>query len=120
MATIVDSDVAYGSLVLTFDSVAYVAEDIDWTQDSINIEQRNQVGIPAGQVNIEGFVSGTATLQLATAATAMPVINGISAAVDLGRGGTKKYFITSVGKRFSHVGEIKIPISFKEYITAPA
>jgi hypothetical protein len=67
-----DSSFAYGSRVLTIDSVAYVAENCVVNRGSKTIEQTNEIDEPTRQVSYRTFVVGSATLQLASTATVIP------------------------------------------------
>ena len=64
-----DGTVAYGSKVLTINSVLFVAENIEVRRPIIKIERRNELHEPNGKVGIKDFVTGSATLQLAQSGT---------------------------------------------------
>lgn len=92
--------VGYGSLVLTINSVAYVAEDISLTIPTRTIERNTELGAPGDFVLIEGRTTGSATLQLATATTVLPT-NGQEFSVDLTEAGsTQDYVVSNVSRTF--------------------
>lgn len=114
-----DGGLVFGSQVLTIDSVAYVAENISVDAPSAVIEQKNIYGVPSGQVIVEGFVTGTATLQLASSATVLPTIGDAFQLTTVG--GVSVYFLVSqVGQAFSQDAETKVNISFRKRINTPA
>lgn len=114
-----DGGLVFGSQILTIDSVAYVAENISVDAPSAVIEQKNIYGVPSGQVIVEGFVTGTATLQLASSATVLPTIGDAFQLTTVG--GTSVYFLVSqVGQSFSQDAETKVNISFRKRINTPA
>jgi hypothetical protein len=114
-----DGGLVFGSQVVTIDAVAYVAENISIDAPSTVIEQKDEYGVPSGQVIVEGFVTGTATLQLASSATVLPAIGDAFQITTIG--GTAVYFLVSqVGQAFSQDAETKCNISFRKRINTPA
>lgn len=115
-----DGGLVFGSQVVTIDSVAYVAENISIDAPSTIIEQKNQYGVPSGQVIVEGFITGTATLQLASSTTAMPSIGDTFTLVQVGGGSGVNFLVSQVGQSFSQDAETKVNISFRKRINTPA
>ncbi len=114
-----DGGLVFGSQVVTIDSVAYVAENISIDAPSTIIEQKDEYGVPSGQVIVEGFVTGTATLQIASSATALPAIGDAFQITTVG--GVAVYFLISqVGQSFSQDAETKVNVSFRKRINTPA
>ena len=114
-----DGGLVFGSQVVTIDTVAYVAENISIDAPSTVIEQKDEYGVPSGQVIVEGFVTGTATLQLASSATTLPAIGDAFQITTIG--GTAVYFLVSqVGQAFSQDAETKCNISFRKRINTQA
>lgn len=106
-----DGDVSYGSRVLTIATVTYVADDFGYDTDSKSVTRTNEKDVPSGRVNVIGEKKGSATLQLATSATALPkfgdqctVTEGVLTVLNVGRKETKN-------------GETKVPITFVVNIT---
>lgn len=112
-----DASLPYGSVVLSINSVNYVAENISFTTGSVVPEIFSEVGIPSGQVVIPTFASGSAQLQLATTSTAVPTV-GMTFDEDLGRGTAERWVITEVGRTYESQSINKVPISFREVINA--
>lgn len=110
MAFTKDGTHKYGSIVLTIDAITYVAENFETSQPSNAVEVTNENGEPAGQVIVPGFVTGSATLQLATAATALPAI-GDEFTVD-----TVAYIVSEVGESRTQNDITKCNISFRKKI----
>ena len=108
----------YGSKVLTINTVTYVANNIRATQQAKEIRRTNELGAPSGNIGVEDFTEGTATLQLATSSTAYPAL-GDTFAVDLFKAGsTQTYWIKSVSPAYDHEGETLIDISFVKDVAA--
>lgn len=108
-----DGSLPYGSVVLTINSVTYVAENITTTIPlGTTIERRDEIGEPSGQVLVKGFETGSATLQLATGSTATP------AQFETFTHNSKTYIITEVSEPMQQDGENKVNISFRKKISA--
>lgn len=124
-----DGTIPYGSDVIaigTFTGGApptigsttnYVADSISFNRPAKVIERTNENDEPSGQVIVAGFVTGSATLQLATTSTAYPTqgqhfTHSIS--------GSAEYFvIDSVDQPLTKEGESKVNITFRKvYNTA--
>lgn len=113
-AFINDGTLPYGSQVLTIDTVAYVAENINITRPGTILERKSEIGDPSGQVGIAGFVTGSATLQLAAAATAHPDL-GDTFTATFGEG-SETWFVSSVSPAYEAEGITKINIEFRKKI----
>jgi len=116
MPLVNDGTVQYGSRVLTINSVTYVAEQIEVRRPTFVIERRNQLNQPSGQVIDDDFVTGTATLQLATGSTAIPT-NGQSFTETFGAA-SETFLISEVGQPEEQGGEKKVTISFRKKYNA--
>lgn len=104
------STLPFGSEVLSIDSVEYIAENLRLSQPSVTAERQDQVGGPNGFALNKAAKTGTATLQLATASTAIPQVGHqfTRATID--------YVLTDVGEEQSQNGFKTVPISFRELI----
>lgn len=116
-----DGTLAYGSRVLSItnpsaSAVNYIADDINITRPSKIAEANNQLGEPRGQVGVATFVTGSATLQLATSSTAMPKL-GATFTEDFGEG-DETFFLSEVGRAEVADGLTKVPVSFRKKINA--
>src|SRR5262245_61490900 len=96
MPLINDGTVQYGARVLTINSVTYVDENHQATRPSTIIERRNELNEPSGQVAIADFVTGSASLQLATGATVTPPLGETFTTTFLAAAET--FFISQVGQ----------------------
>lgn len=114
-----DGGLVFGSQTVTIESVTYVAENISIDEPSSIIEQKNQHGVPSGQVIVAGFITGSATLQLASGSTALPALGDDFAIVPVG-GGSVTFLVSQVGQAFSSDAETKVNISFRKRINTPA
>ena len=109
-----DGTIPYGSRVLSIAAVSYVADNIEVQRPSKTIERTNEIDEPSGQVSYAGFVTGTATLQLATTSTAQPAAGAeFSATFDSGIG-SETFYVTDVGRSESKESEKKVNISFRK------
>jgi hypothetical protein len=111
----VDNNVPYGAQILTIGATAYVAENITFTTPTTVIERRDEDGDPSGVVIIEGFGTGSATLQFATTLTMVPAVgatftltrNGGATAVTIG------CVISEVSDAYSQLDAKKANINFR-------
>ncbi|PAW76820.1 MAG: hypothetical protein B9S32_13865 [Verrucomicrobia bacterium Tous-C9LFEB] len=112
-----DGSIPYGSKVLTIATVTYVADSIKVSRPSKVIERTNEIDEPSGQVIIGGFVTGDATLQLATAATAYPPL-GSEFTITLDTViGAETFIITERDDAVAKGDETKVPIKFRKKIS---
>jgi hypothetical protein len=113
-ATYNDGTVAYGSRVITINSVAFVADNINVTRPTKAVDRTNELGEPSGSVGIADFVTMTAQLQLAD--TLVEPENGqTTAALTFDTSiGAETFFVTSVGRAEVKDGETKVNVSFKK------
>lgn len=100
----------YGSEVLSIDSVNYIAEQLRVSQGSVSAERMDENGGPNGFALNKAARTGTATLQLATATTAIPLV-GHQFTRD-----SVTYVLTEVGEEQAQQGITTVPISFRELI----
>jgi hypothetical protein len=117
MAVYNDGSLPYGSrLIQLTGSVtgAYVAESIEVTRPTTQIQRLDEIGEPNSAVYIRNWATGTATLQLATTASLIPA-NGCTFAVSFDL--TPEIFvITQVGQPETSTTDKKITITFSEVI----
>jgi hypothetical protein len=93
--------------VLTINSVSYVADNIEMTRTTSVIERTNELNEASGWVASTGFVTGSATLQLASSATAVPTL-GQTFTLN-----TLTMVILEVGVPQAKDAEEKVTISFR-------
>src|SRR6266705_2040293 len=89
-----DGNIPFGSVVVTINSVDYVAEEIDFDEKSTAIYRRDEINVPNGGVYIQDLVKGKMTLQLASNDTAIPE-NQSTTSIPF-RGTPKSFVITNV------------------------
>lgn len=112
MAITSDGTQAFGleDSPVTINSVTYILESATYTQTSTRADVNSSDGEPLGSTVIPGRIEGSATLQLATATTAVPAI-GQTFTIASGRNdGT--YVLTDVGESQSQGEYVKVNISF--------
>lgn len=84
---ILDGTMAYGSRIVTIGGVQYKCDDIKIARSVTNADDQDQLGRPQRRRSTENRPDFSATLQLASSATARPVFgNVISAAFDANYG----------------------------------
>ena len=118
MPLVNDGSVQYGSRVLTINSVTYVAEQIEVRRPSFVIERRDQLNKPNGQVIDEDFVTGTATLQLATGATVIPQIGQTFQETFVAAIGAETFILSEIGQPEAQGDAKKVPVSFRKKYNA--
>lgn len=131
-----DGTIPYGSQVLSIGTlvpgatptissgVSYVADNISISRPGKTIERTNQLDEPSGQVSYPGFVTGSATLQLATTSTLVPLHGKHFVLTVFDTDGdadndVEAFYIDSVDQPISKDSETKVNITFrKAYNTA--
>lgn len=107
-----DGNVPFGSQSVTIGGVAFIAESISPDVPSDVIERRNAVGDPSGQVIIQGFVTGSAVLQLATTVTVPPTI-GATFTITRNGGATYGCVVSQMGDPEAQLDAKKVNINFR-------
>lgn len=92
---------------LTIASVTYIAEDITLSAPTTVVEIKDPNGIPTGQVLIPQVITGSAKMQLATAATIMPTLGGTFTL----QGAT--FYVSETGKAYTQGGYVYSNITFR-------
>jgi len=105
--------VQYGSRVLSINSVNYIADNIEVTRPTNVIERNDQINEANGWVAVPGHVTGTATLQLATGSTAIPVL-GNTFSTTIGGATAETFVIVELSAPEDKASEKKINISFRK------
>jgi hypothetical protein len=104
------STLPFGSEVLSIDSVSYIAENFRVSQSSVTAERMGVDGAPNGFALNKGPKTGSTTLQLATATTAIPMV-GHQFTRD-----SVVFVLTEVGEEQSQNGIRTVPASFRELV----
>lgn len=112
MALINDGQIPYGSRVLTINSVAFVATDIEVTRTVEVIERYNEVGEPSGQVLIPRWVTGTATLQLSGSSPVLPAQGGTFSASF--SGSAENFMVSELTQPESQLADKVVRIVFRK------
>jgi hypothetical protein len=126
-----DGTVQYGSLVLAIGAVAagspptigttvsYVADNVEISRPGKTIERTNEIDEPSGQLSYAGFVTGSATIQLATSSTLVPGLGrGFTLTVfdtdNSGATDAEFFYIDSISTPYAKDGERKVNITFRK------
>lgn len=126
-----DGTVQYGSMVLAIGTltagspptlgttVNYIADNVDISRPSKTIERTSEIDEPNGQVSYLTFVTGSATVQLATGSTLAPQFGrGFTLSVfdtdNSGAVDVEFFYIDSVSTPFVKDGERKVNITFRK------
>lgn len=108
-----EQSVQYGSKVLTINAVTYVADNVTINRTSKTILRTSELDEPSGQVSYKGEPdTGTAQIQLASGATAIPA-QGDTFTSNLGLG-SETYYLTDISIPYTKDGETKVNITFRE------
>jgi len=118
MSLINDGTVQYGSRVLTVNAVAYIAEQLEVRRPTVIIERRSELNAPNGQVQTDDFVTGTATLQLASGATIIPVNGDTFTATFITSVGAETFFLSEVSQPESQGDSRKVSVTFRKKYNA--
>lgn len=121
-----DGTVQYGSQTLTIgtwtagtpptigSTTTYIADSFSISRPSKTIERTDADDDPAGQVSYAGYVTGSATLQLAGSSTAIPALG--KAFTSSVSGAAEYFYIDSVDQPYSKEAETKVNITFRKII----
>lgn len=113
-----DGTVQYASRVLSINSVNYVADNITVNRPVKRILRTNELGEPSGSVGVADFVTGSATLQLASGSTAEPQSGStytFTVTFDTAIG-AETFYVSGVDRSENKDAEKKINIQFiKKY-----
>jgi hypothetical protein len=128
-----DGTVQYGSAVLAIGVVTagnpptvatttnYVADNISISRPGKTIERTNELDEPSGQVTYAGFVTGSATIQLATSSALVP-FHGKGFSLNSGFDpdndadtDAEVFYIDSVDQPLTKDGERKVNITFRKF-----
>ena len=109
-----DGTIVYGSRVLTINSVAYVADNLTISRPTKSVDRTNDLGEPSGSVGIADFVTGSATVQMASSSVVEPE-NGTSFTDTFDTTiGAETFYVTSCTRNESKDAEKKCSINFKK------
>lgn len=106
-----DGSVVAGSRDVTINGVLYTATNWNWDEESLVIERKDKNGKVSGRKIVVVGSTGTATLQLATTSTAMPVRRVAFTTTDLD-GNSISAYLTKCGRAETNGGETTVPVSF--------
>jgi hypothetical protein len=104
----------YGSRVVTVSAVGYIANSFSTSESLQIIERKDTLGAPNGAIGIRQPITGSATLQLATASTAIPQSGDEFGASVTGTSIT--FFITERSLPEDQAGFKTVTVSFREKI----
>lgn len=111
-----DGSIPYGCEVLTINAVTYVAENLTFDNPTQMIQRRNELNEPSGSVGVQDFVTGSATLQKAATATAVPT-PGLTFATSTFSGSSVTFILTKVSPVFAQGDAMKFNIEFvRDYV----
>ena len=118
-----DGTVPSGSRVITFgvtpNTVSYIADNFSVAQPSAFLDQRDQYNEPIGGVLLADFVTGSATLQLASSSTKLPALGAeFQTWIDDSVPATlTTFYVTEVSKPEERASLKKCTINFrKKYV----
>ena len=104
----------YGTRVVTINAVGYIASSWTTTQSLNVIDRQDSLGAPSGAVGIRTPITGSTTLQLATASTTYPSVGDAFASNDAATSIT--FFITERTAPEEQQGFKTVDISFRESV----
>lgn len=111
-----DGSVQYGSRTVQIPSSTgdtFVFDNIEVNRPTNVIEQTDQLGEPSGQVLVDGFVTGSGTLQM-IAGTDAPVLGEVFAVTFDTTIGSEDFYVSSVSQPETKDGEKKANIEFRK------
>ena len=116
-ASFQDGSNPYGSFVATFGTLGYVAESASLNTPTNVVEVRNQLGEPSGIIGIPGFVSGSASLQLATTSYPVPTLGAVFTYAFIS-GTVQTWLVANIGQTYAQQDIIKVNIDFRKRVNS--
>lgn len=109
-----DGVLQFGTQLVTLGALTnLIADDIDIEDPTTVLTRKDNNGIPAGEVLMDGVMTGTATLQMPGATIALPAKGTHFTLVDV-TGTTLPFKVEGFGRKFKSDGETKIPLKFRQ------
>lgn len=111
-----DGSVQYGSRTLQIPvttGTTFVADSCEVNRPTNVIEQTDEIGEPSGQVIVDGFVTGSAQLQMQASVDA-PVLGEEFAVTWDATIGSETFIVSSVSQPETKDGEKKCNIEFRK------
>lgn len=106
------SSAPYGCFVFVINSVNYVGETASPSLPTTMIDRKTELGAPGDFILIGDRITGSATLQLATATTVLPQ-RGQNFALDLQHAGSNQnYVVSNVSPVFPQGGMHAVTIDY--------
>ncbi len=99
---------------MTIGTWTYIADQIEVNRPSKTIERTSEIDEPNGQVSYATFITGTATLQLATGSVIIPVQGSTFASTFVASVGSETFYLSDIGQPESKDAEKKVHISFRK------
>lgn len=114
-----DATVQFGSVIIAITnnggtSQNFVCENVSLTRPTNEINRLGETGLPSGAVHTRGFITGTASVQIATGSIVWPEIGAVFTE-DFGHG-SEDWYLTEVGDALAHTDAKKVSISFKKKV----
>ena len=125
--TWVDNQMPFGSRVETLKRAGatlgvYVFDGVSIERPTKAVERHDEIGKPSGFALVDGFVTGSGTVQIATSTTQVPRVGDyfIDTFDGSTAGAAEEYVITSVGQAFEKDGYRKVNVSIRLSPTPPS
>lgn len=114
-----DSAVPYGARVLAITNPAgvpinYVCEQISIDRPVTIIERFDELGAPNGQVGVPKFVTGSMTIQLATATTIVPVAGATFSSTFIVNGASENFVVHQVTQPENQMAAKTLSVTFRK------
>ncbi len=109
-----DGTLAFGSQQVTFNAIAYIADNIDYEVSTKVITRPNEFGVPQAEVLILETGTGSMTLQVPAGLTAPPIGDLTATIKDVDGTTSIKIKVIKVGRKFVQDGETKVNIEFRQ------
>ncbi len=112
-----DGGLPFGSQTVTIGAATFIADDISLDRPAMIITGRDELNRPFREVQVEDVFTGSATLQLATVATAPPIIGAPFTVKEAG-GASLNVKVSKVGSKFAKDKETLVNIEFRQRFAA--
>ena len=113
MNTYQDGVLEFGTQALTIGALTnLVADDISVDDDTTVLTRKNGQGVPTDETQIDGVLTGTATIQMSAATMALPAKGTGFTLVDV-TGTPLNFKVNKWGRAWKNDGETKIKLTFR-------
>ena len=109
-----DGILEFGTQAITIGTLTnLIADDISIDDDTTVLTRKNGVGVPVAETQMDGVMTGTATIQMTAATMALPAKGTVFTLTDV-TGTPINFKVNKWGRAWKNDGETKIKLTFRQ------